>query len=97
MTVGSNPIYIKFKGGIKMSKVTIEFTDEEIIDDELQTALDGWKYKHVIYEVMERFIRHKMKYDETTTNDQQKLLDELREFVVDELNSQDLTVDSVYK
>ncbi len=80
-----------------MPKATLEFTDEMVIDGELQTALDGWKYKHVIYEVLESFIRRKVKYEESTTDEQMKLLDELREFIVDELNNQDLTVDGIYR
>ena len=79
-----------------MSKITMEFDSIEDAD-EIDMALNGWRYKHVLYNVMERFIRQKTKYDEKTTEEQQKIIDELREFIIDDLDSLGLTVDSVYK
>jgi hypothetical protein len=89
------PCFTQIKGGTNM-KVTMEFDSIEDAD-EIDIALNGYKYKSVLYEVMERFIRQKTKYDQNTTPDQQKLLDELREFIVDSLDSMGLTADSVYK
>ena len=79
-----------------MSKITMEFDSIEDAD-EIDMALNGWRYKHVLYNVMERFIRQKTKYDEKTTEEQQKIIDELREFIIDDLDSLGLTSDSIYK
>lgn len=76
-------------------KAILEFSAEEIIEGEMQTCLDGWKYRFVINEIFDRFIRQKVKYDESTTEDQQKLLEDLQEFILEELHDKGLTLTSL--
>lgn len=52
--------------------------------EEHNLALNGGLYKSIIDDTFS-WIRKKEKYDETLTEDQYKILDELREFIANEL------------
>lgn len=74
-----------------MPKVIMEFDSVEDKDD-IHLALHGWKFRYILRSVMEDFIRQKLKYDEKTTKEQQRVLEELRKFITDELESQEISL-----
>lgn len=57
-------------------KATLEFNLPEESDDHT-TALNAWKYRAALSEVF-GVLRSKSKYDETITDEQQDLIDMLR-------------------
>jgi hypothetical protein len=61
-------------------KVTLEFDGIEE-QEEYRTALDGWKYRAILYDIKE-MIRSKDKY----TDEESISLDELRQYLVDKIS-----------
>jgi len=66
-------------------KVVIEFSDEDAAED-ARVALDGWKWKHAVYE-LDQHLRSQIKYDEKLSNEvedaYEKLRDKIREILSD--------------
>ncbi len=59
---------------------------------EHQMALDGWKWKTVVEEILNN-IRQDLKYNpEKLTADQQKILENLREFIHQRLEDENLAL-----
>lgn len=71
-------------------KVTIEFTDEE--RDELQTALDGYKWRMVVWDLDQR-LRAYLKYDESLTEDQDEMVGKIKKELYELLNDYNLKLD----
>ena len=71
-------------------KVTIEFTDEE--KDELQTALDGYKWRMVVWDLDQR-LRAYLKYDESLTEDQDEMVGKIKKELYELLNDYNLKLD----
>jgi hypothetical protein len=67
-------------------KVTLEFDGIEE-QEEYRTALDGWKYRAVLYDIKE-MIRSKDKY----TDEESISLDELRQYLVDKLSEYSIEI-----
>ena len=69
--------------------------------DNLDMALNGYKFRSVLYSVMEMWIRPKIKHgiksnNEPLTSEEYKLLEDLQEFILDELHDKELTLTSLY-
>jgi hypothetical protein len=66
-------------------KVIIEFTDEDAASD-AQVALDGWKWKHSMWE-LDQHLRSEIKYNEKLPSEVdeafEKLRDKIREILSD--------------
>jgi len=66
-------------------KVIIEFSDEDAAED-AKTALDGWKYRAVIWEI-DQHLRNEIKYNEQLPSEvaeaYEKVRDKIREFLSD--------------
>ena len=71
-------------------KVTIEFKDEE--RDELQTALDGYKWKMVAWDLSQK-LRAYIKYDESLTEDQDEIIEKIQKELNELLNDYNLKLD----
>lgn len=71
-------------------KVTIEFTDEE--RDELQTALDGYKWRKVVWD-LDQILRAYLKYDESLTEDQDEMVGKIKKELYELLNDYNLKLD----
>lgn len=67
-------------------KIVIEFDGIEE-QEEYRTALDGWKYKAVLYDI-KQMIRSKDKY----TDEESISLDELRQYLVDKLSEYEVSI-----
>ena len=66
-------------------KVTIEFSDEDAAEN-AKTALDGWKWKHAMWE-LDQHLRNEIKYNEKLPSEvdeaYEKLRDKIREILYD--------------
>lgn len=71
-------------------KVTLEFNDDE--KDELQTALDGYKWKLVSWDLNQK-IRAYLKYDETITDEQYDMVEKIKTDLFELLNDYNLKLD----
>lgn len=71
-------------------KVILEFNLPEDKEDH-KHALKGFEYQLAICDIFE-VLRQKRKYDDTLTEDQYKLLEELREKFVDVLNDYEINI-----
>jgi hypothetical protein len=72
-------------------KVTIEFSDEDAAED-AKTALDGWKWKHSMWE-LDQELRNRMKYEQNMTDDLYKALESLRDKIREILSDNNLTME----
>lgn len=60
--------------------------------DEHQMALDGWKWKAIVSAILDN-LRQDLKYNVfKLTSDQQKVLENMREFIYQELKDENLTL-----
>ena len=50
-----------------MGKIVLEFDSEEEAEN-ARVALDGWKWKHSMWE-LDQFLRNEVKYNEKNTGD----------------------------
>jgi len=69
-------------------KATITFDEE----DDLRTALDGYKWKLVVF-YLDQEMRSLLKYDESLTGDQYDIVDKLREKLHEIKNDYGLNLD----
>jgi hypothetical protein len=80
-----------------MGKVTIEFDRIEEADD-IRNALDGWKYKHFIWELDQK-LRSVHKYGAAlngngeATEEEMDVCYRLRDYIRDELRDSNLTIE----
>jgi hypothetical protein len=72
-------------------KITIEFSDEDAAED-AKTALDGWKWKHSMWE-LDQELRNRMKYEQNMTDDLYKALESLRDKIREILSDNNLTME----
>lgn len=69
-------------------KATLEFDDE----DDLRTALDGYKWKLVAWDLNQK-LRGYMRYDESLTEDQYEIVEKIRGDLHELLNDYNLNLD----
>jgi len=69
-------------------KATITFDEE----DDLRTALDGYKWKLCVWD-LDQEMRRLLKYDESLTGDQYDIVDKLREKLHEIKNDYGLNLD----
>jgi hypothetical protein len=72
-------------------KITIEFSDEDAAED-AKTAIDGWKWKHSMWE-LDQEIRNTLKYEQNMTDDLYKALESLRDKIREILSDNNLTME----
>ena len=72
-------------------KVIIEFDGNEEQDD-LRTALDGYKWKSVVWDLDQK-LRATIKYDCNATETEREIAEKLREFIREILNDYNLKQD----
>lgn len=67
-------------------EVIIKFSDEDAAED-AKTALDGWKWKHCVWQI-DQELRNRLKYDDKLPVEVERayleLRDKIREIVSDE-------------
>jgi hypothetical protein len=69
-------------------KATITFDEE----DDLRTALDGYKWKLVVWDLNQK-LRAYMRYDESLTEDQDEIVEKIRGDLHELLNDYNLNLD----
>lgn len=72
-------------------EVTIKFSDEDAAED-AKTALDGWKWKHSMWE-LDQELRNRLKYEENMPIDLYKALESLRDKIREILSDNNLTME----
>lgn len=76
-----------------MAQATLTFNlPEESVDH--QTAIDGWKWRTIVDDILQN-LRQDLKYNvENLTDDQQKVLENMRGFIYQRLTEENLSLDS---
>lgn len=71
-------------------KVTIEFNDDE--KDDLQTALDGYKWKLLVWDLNDK-LRTYLKYDDSIINEKYEMTEQIKRDLFELLDDYNLTLD----
>jgi len=72
-------------------EVTIKFSDEDTAED-AKTALDGWKWKHCVWQI-DQELRNTLKYDENLPTDVYKAFESLRDKIREIVSDNNLTME----
>jgi hypothetical protein len=72
-------------------KVIIEFTDEDAASD-ARVALDGWKWKHAMWEI-DQHLRNELKYNEQLPTEVDKAFESLRDKIREILSDSNLQME----
>jgi hypothetical protein len=72
-------------------KVTIEFSDEDAVED-AKTAIDGWKWKHSMWE-LDQELRNRLKYEDNMPDVLYKAIESLRDKIREILSDNNLTME----
>jgi hypothetical protein len=72
-------------------KVIIEFSDEDAASD-AQVALDGWKWKHSMWE-LDQHLRSEIKYNEQLPSEVDEAFEKLRDKIREILSDSNLTME----
>jgi len=72
-------------------EVIIKFSDENAAED-AKTALDGWKWKHCVWEI-DQELRNTLKYDENLPTDVAKAYESLRDKIREIVSDNNLTME----
>ena len=72
-------------------KVIIEFSDEDAASD-AQVALDGWKWKHSMWE-LDQHLRSEIKYNEQLPSEVDEAFEKLRDKIREILSDSNLTIE----
>jgi hypothetical protein len=72
-------------------EVIIKFSDEDAAED-AKTALDGWKWKHCVWEI-DAELRNNLKYDENLPTDVAKAFESLRDKIQEIVSDNNLTME----
>ncbi len=72
-------------------EVIIKFSDEDAAED-AKTALDGWKYRAVIWEI-DQHLRNEIKHNEQLSSEVDKAYEELRDKIREFLSDSNLTME----
>lgn len=72
-------------------EVIIKFSDEDAAEN-AKTALDGWKWKHCVWEI-DQELRNTLKYDENMPDDVYKALESLRDKIREIVSDNNLTME----
>jgi len=72
-------------------KVTIEFSDEDAAED-AKTAIDGWKWKHSMWE-LDQELRNRLKYEDNMPDVLYKAIESLRDKIREILSDNNLTME----
>lgn len=72
-------------------EVIIKFSDEDAAED-AKTALDGWKWKHCVWEI-DQELRNTLKYDENLPTDVAKAFESLRDKIREIVSDNNLTME----
>jgi hypothetical protein len=74
-----------------MSQATLTFQlpeeDREHID-----AVNGWKWRSLVFDILQN-IRQDVKYSEETTEEQKKVLENMRSFIYKRMGEENLSLD----
>ncbi len=72
-------------------EVIIKFSDEDAAEN-AKTALDGWKWKHCIWE-LDQHLRSEIKYNEQLPSEVDEAFEKLREKIREILLDNDLLME----
>lgn len=74
-----------------MPQATLTFQLPEE-DAEFSQATNGWKWRMIVYEILAN-IRQDVKYSEETTEEQKKILENMRAFIFERMGEENLSLD----
>lgn len=69
-------------------KATLEFDDE----DDLRTAIDGYKWKLVVWDLNQK-LRAYLKYDESISDEKYEMTEQIKEDLLGLINDYNLNLD----
>jgi hypothetical protein len=72
-------------------EVIIKFSDEDAAED-AKTALDGWRWKHSMWE-LDQELRNRLKYEDNMPIDLYKALESLRDKIREILSDNNLQME----
>ena len=72
-------------------EVIIKFSDEDAAED-ARVALDGWKWKHCVWQI-DQELRNNLKYDENLPTDVYKAYESLRDRIREIVSDNNLTME----
>jgi len=75
-----------------MSKIILEFDSVEEAQD-ARDAIDGWKWKHSIWE-LDQWLRNEVKHNDNLSEETYKAYDCIREEIREILNDNGLNIES---
>lgn len=75
-----------------MSKIILEFDSIEEAQD-ARDAIDGWKWKHSMWE-LDQWLRGELKYNDNLSQEIYDTYDKLREKIREVLNDNGLNIES---
>ena len=75
-----------------MSKIILEFDSVEEAQD-ARDAIDGWKWKHAMWE-LDQWLRGELKYNDNLSQETYDTYDKLREKIREILNDNGLNIES---
>ena len=74
-----------------MGKIILEFDSVEEADD-ARTALDGWKWKHSMWE-LDQFLRNEFKHNDKLSGETDKAYEDLRQKIREILSDNQIEMD----
>lgn len=74
-----------------MGKIILEFDSEEEAEN-AKTALDGWKWKHSMWE-LDQFLRNEVKYNEKNPPDTDKAYETVRDKIREILSDNEIQLE----
>jgi len=74
-----------------MPQATLTFQLPEE-DAEFSQATNGWKWRMIVSEILEN-IRQDVKYSQDTTEEQKKVLENMRSFIFGRMTEENLSLD----
>lgn len=74
-----------------MAEIILKFKEDEL--DDARTALDGWKWKHSMWE-LDQWLRGEIKYNEKLSAERDDAYQAVRDKIREILNDDNLNIES---
>lgn len=74
-----------------MAEIILKFKEDEF--DDARTALDGWKWKHSMWE-LDQWLRSEIKYNEKLSAERDDAYQAVRDKIREILNDDNLNIES---
>jgi hypothetical protein len=74
-----------------MAEIILKFKEDEF--DDARTALDGWKWKHSMWD-LDQWLRSEIKYNEKLSEERYDAYEAVRDKIREILNDDNLNIES---